>query len=321
MNKQKSNILYERLSRDDELAGPSNSIKNQQSMLEEYAERNGLTPFIHLSDDGYSGTNYERPGWQELIAMVERDEVSTIVLKDSSRMGRNYLQSGLYREMFRERGVRLIMVNDGFDSNNGEGDDFTPFREIMSEWYARDTSKKIKSVIAAKGKSGKPITGTPPYGFMKDPEEKHRWLIDPEAAAVVKRIFQMTVDGMGIYTIAGVLATEKIERPSYYLGSRGRGRHKNDYDRSQPYAWGNATIARILEKPEYAGHTVNFRTSSQNFKSKKRKKNAQEDWLIFENTHETIVNQETFDLVQKLRETPRRIDTLGEANPLTCLLF
>jgi len=140
--------------------------------------------------------------------------------------------------MFRERGVRLVMVNDGFDSDNGEGDDFTPFREIMAEWYARDTSKKIKSMFAAKAKSGKPTTSTPPYGFVKDVNDKNKWLVDPEAAAVVKRIFQMTIDGMGVHTIAGMLAAEKIERPSYYLGSRDRGRHKYDYDRSQPYAWG-----------------------------------------------------------------------------------
>ncbi len=317
---KKVNILYERLSRDDELQGPSNSILNQRQLLEEYAESNGLTPYRHICDDGWSGTRWDRPGWQELIAMVEADEVACVCIKDSSRLGRDYLRVGLYRELFREKGVRLIAVNDNYDSERGE-DDFTPFREIMAEWYARDTSKKIKSVIAAKGKSGKPITSTPPYGFIKDPEDKHRWLIDPEAAAVVRRIFQMTVDGMGIYKIAGVLAAEKIERPSYYLGSRGRGRHKNDYDRSQPYAWGDATIARILCKLEYVGHTVNFRTSSQNFKSKKRKSNEPADWLIFENTHEAIIDQATFDLVQKLRETPRRIDTLGDANPLTGLLF
>ncbi len=316
----KLTILYERLSRDDELQGPSNSILNQRQLLEDYAERNHLTPYLHIHDDGYSGTNWDRPGWQELIAKIEADEVGCLVVKDSSRMGRDYLRVGLYREMFREKGVRLIAINDGLDSSVGE-DDFTPFREIMAEWYARDTSKKIKSVIAAKGKSGKPTSCTPPYGFIKDPNDKNHWLVDPEAAAVVKRIFQMAVDGMGVHHIAGVLAQDKIERPSYYLGSRGRGRHKNDYDRDNRYAWGSATIAHILRKAEYAGHTVNFRTSSASFKSKKKVNNAPEDWLIFENTHEAIVDQATFDLVQKLRKTPRRIDTLGEANPLTGLLY
>lgn len=316
----KLTILYERLSRDDELQGPSNSILNQRQLLEDYAERNHLTPYLHIHDDGYSGTNWDRPGWQELIAKIEADEVGCLVIKDSSRMGRDYLRVGLYREMFREKGVRLIAINDGLDSSVGE-DDFTPFREIMAEWYARDTSKKIKSVIAAKGKSGKPTSCTPPYGFIKDPNDKNHWLVDPEAAAVVKRIFQMAVDGMGVHHIAGALAQDKIERPSYYLGSRGRGRHKNDYDRDNRYAWGSATIAHILRKAEYAGHTVNFRTSSASFKSKKKVNNAPEDWLIFPNTHEAIIDQATFDLVQKLRETPRRIDTLGEANPLTGLLY
>lgn len=316
----KLTILYERLSRDDELQGPSNSILNQRQLLEDYAERSNLTPYLHIHDDGYSGTNWDRPGWQELIARIEADEVGCLVIKDSSRMGRDYLRVGLYREMFREKGVRLIAINDGLDSSVGE-DDFTPFREIMAEWYARDTSKKIKSVIAAKGKSGKPTSCTPPYGFIKDPNDKNHWLVDPEAAAVVKRIFQMAVAGMGVHHIAGTLAQDKIDRPSYYLGSRGRGRHKNDYDRDNRYAWGSATIAHILRKAEYAGHTVNFRTSSASFKSKKKVNNAPEDWLIFENTHEAIIDQSTFDLVQKLRETPRRIDTLGEANPLTGLLY
>ena len=168
MKTQKINILYERLSKDDEMQGTSNSILNQKQLLEEYAERNGLTPYIHIEDDGYTGTNWNRPGWQELIEKVEADEVSCIVIKDNTRLGRDYLRAGLYREMFRERGVRLIAVNDGFDSASGE-DDFTPFREIMAEFYASDTSKKIKSVLSAKGRSGKPTANVPPYGFIKDP--------------------------------------------------------------------------------------------------------------------------------------------------------
>ena len=316
----KTTLLYARLSREDGEDGVSNSITNQLDMLRDYAGRNGFAPFECMQDDGYTGTNYNRPGWQELISRVERDEVSTIILKDSSRMGRNYLQTGLYREMFREKDIRLICVNDGTDTANGE-DDFTPFREIMAEWYARDTSRKIKSVFASKARSGKPVSSQPPYGFIKDPDDKYKWLIDEPAAAVVRRIFQMTVEGLGVHSIAGILAAEKIERPSYYLGSRGRGRHKNDYDREQPYAWGSATIAQILRHPEYAGHTVNLRTSIENFKSKKSKRLPPEEWLVFPNTHPAIVLQETWDLVQKLRKTPRRIDHLGEANPLTGLLF
>ncbi len=317
---QKWTILYERLSRDDDLQGPSNSILNQRQLLEDYAGRNSLVPFVHIEDDGYTGTNWNRPGWQELIAKVEADEVACICIKDSSRLGRDYLRVGLFRELCHEKGVRLIAVNDNFDSSLGE-DDLTPFREIMAEWYARDTSKKIKSVIAAKGKSGKPISNIPPYGFMPDPNDKHHWVIDPEAAAVVKRIFDMAMDGMGIFQIAGRLTREQIERPSYYLGVRGRGNRKSTYEQELPCDWRDCTIARILSRPEYCGHTVNFRTSSTNFKSKKRKNNTPEDWLIFENTHEAIVSQEVFDTVQKLRATVRRIDHLGAANPLTGLLY
>jgi DNA invertase Pin-like site-specific DNA recombinase len=316
----KYTILYERLSRDDLLAGESMSIANQRAMLEEYADRNGLTPYKSVCDDGFTGTNFNRPGWRELIAEVEAGNVSTILVKTLDRMGRDYLRMGLYREMFRNLGVRIVAIAEGYDSSLGE-DDFTPFKEIMAEWYARDTSRKIKSVVKSKGRSGKPISSTPPYGFVKDPQDKNRWLIDPVAADVVRRIFRMTVDGMGVHKIAGILAAEKVERPSYYLGSRGIGRHKNDYDREQPYAWGSATIASILRHLEYAGHTVNFRTSAEDFKTKKVRKNPQSEWLIFENTHPAVVDQVTFDTVQKLRETPRRIDTLGEANPLTGLLW
>ena len=317
---QKITILYERLSRDDELQGTSNSILNQKQFLEDYAERNGLTPYIHIEDDGFSGTNFKRPGWQELIAKVENDEVGCIIIKDSSRMARNYLQAGLYREMFHEKGIRLIAVNDGIDTINGE-DDFTPFREIMAEWYAKDVSKKIKAAVQTKAKSGKPITHTPIYGYIKDTNDKDKWLIDPEAAEVVRRIFQMTVEGLGIGTICKILNDEKIERPSYYLGSRGRGIFKNRYDRELPYAWGSGTIIKILKSAEYAGHTVNCRTTSTNFKSKKQDKNAPEDWIIFLNTHEPIIEQATFDLVQKLRETPRKAVSCGEPNPLTGILW
>ena len=169
MKNKRVNILYSRLSRDDELQGPSNSIVNQQQQLQEYAERNNLVPYLHIEDDGYSGTRWDRPGWEKLIAMVEADEVFCVCIKDGSRLGRDYLRVGLYRELFREKGVRLIAINDNYDSDKGD-DDFTPFREIMAEWYARDTSKKIKSVFAAKGKSGKPTASQPPYGYMKDPK-------------------------------------------------------------------------------------------------------------------------------------------------------
>jgi DNA invertase Pin-like site-specific DNA recombinase len=316
----KYTILYQRLSRDDLLNGESMSIANQRAMLEEYAEKNGFVPFKSLCDDGFTGTNFNRPGWTELISEVESGNVSTILVKTLDRMGRDYLRMGLYREMFRNLGVRIVAIAEGYDSELGE-DDFTPFKEIMAEWYARDTSRKIKSVVQSKGRSGKHVSSTPPYGFVKDEQDKNKWHIDPEAAEVVCRIFKMTVDGIGIGKIARILSEEKVERPSHYLGSRGRGRHMNDYDRDHPFAWGDATIAKILRTLEYCGHTVNFRTTTTDFKAKKRKSNDPDKWLIFYDTHDKIVDQETYDLVQKLRETPRRYDRFEEANPLTGLLW
>ncbi|MCL2004096.1 MAG: recombinase family protein [Oscillospiraceae bacterium] len=320
MNKQKVNILYERLSRDDELQGSSNSILNQRQLLEEYAERNGLTPYIHICDDGYSGTNWDRPGWQELIAKVEADEVACICIKDGSRLGRDYLRAGLYRELFREKGVRLIAVNDNYDSERGE-DDFTPLRALFAEWFARDTSKKLKTVFTAKAKSGKPMTGNVPYGFLKDPNDKHKWLIDPEVAQIVKRIYSMAVEGIGPHEIAKRLTADQVECPSYYLGSRGIGSYRDRYNKEHPYYWRGTTVICILSKAEYCGHTVNLRTKKENFKSNKQTKTPKEEWLVFANTHEKIISQETFDTVQKLRGTPRRHNDHGAPHPMTGLLF
>ena len=305
VSKQKCTILYARLSRDDGEDSISNSIKNQRDMLEEYAQRNRLTPFVHIQDDGYSGTNWDRPGWQELIAEVDAGRVQSLVVKNLDRIGRDYLRVGLYREMFREKGVRLIAVNDGIDSALGE-DDFTPFREIMAEWFARDTSRKIKSVIDAKGKAGKPVANQPPYGYVKDPNDINKWVVDPEAAAVVKRIFRMSIEGMGPFNIAAKLHEEKVECPSYYLAQRGLGNYKTNYDKARPYAWRYQSISQMLSRVEYLGHTVNFKGEKPNFKSKKYVRKPREEWLIFENTHEAIITPETFETVQRLRTTVRR---------------
>jgi len=316
---EKMTILYQRLSKDDELQGESNSIVNQRRMLEEYAERNGFIPYESLSDDGYSGTNFNRPAWQELIMRVENDEVGTIILKDSSRMGRNYLQAGLFREMFREKNVRLICVNDGTDTANGE-DDFTPFREIMSEWYARDTSRKIKSVIHAKGREGKPLSSTL-YGYRRDPNDKNGRIIDEEAAEVVRRIFRMTVDGMGPYQIAKRLMDEKVERPSYYLVRAGIlvGDGKCNYNLR--YNWRGGTIITMLKKREYMGDLVNFKMYTPSFKSKKQVANAPENVMIFEDAIPQIIDRPTWELAQTLRRTIRRISGEYETNPLTGLLL
>ena len=320
MNKQKLTILYERLSRDDGEDSISNSIKNQQNLLQEYAEKNRLTPYIHVFDDGYSGTGWNRPGWQKVIDEIEAGHVQNLVVKNLDRIGRDYLRVGLLMETLTSKSIRLIAVGDGIDTARGE-DDFAPFRAIFAEWFARDTSKKIKAVINAKGNSGKPTTNEAIYGFIKDPNDKNHWLIDEPAAGIVRRIFDMTIDGVGPYEIARRLTEEKVECPSYYLGSRGRGTSLNNYNADQPYTWWCSTVTNIIRKPEYAGHTVNFRTKRENFKSKKATMIAPEDWLIFEHTHEAIVTQEVFDTAQKLRGTPRRVDRFGEANPLTGLMF
>ena len=315
----KITALYERLSRDDDLQGDSNSIKNQRQLLSEYAERNGFENVRHFQDDGYSGTNFDRPGWQAMIELVERGEVGTIILKDSSRMGRDYLRTGLYREMFREKNVRLIAVNDGTDTF-AKDDDFTPFREIMSEWYARDTSKKIRSVFQTKGKSGKPLTTNVIYGFKKSEDDKDVWLVDEPAAEVVRRIFTLAMNGVGPYQIAKIMTDEKVPRPAVHNALRDGGAYVPQ-GKTDDHIWRGGTVTDILSKPEYCGHTVNFRTERVSFKSKKKLGRPREDWQIFENTHPAIIDQATFDTVQKLRGTPRRIDSLGEANPLTGLLF
>ena len=320
MNTQKITILYERLSKDDELQGPSNSILNQRSLLEEYAERNKLNPYTHIQDDGYSGTNWDRPGWQELMTKIENDEVQNLIVKDSSRIGRDYLRVGLFREMLREKGVRLIAVNDGIDTFTND-DDFTPFREIMSEWYARDTSKKIKTAFKTKGQSGKPVTGKPPYGYVKDPNDKYKWLIDPEAAAVVRRLYDLTVSGKNLEEICRILHSEKVERPSYYSAKRGQINSDKALEAADPYLWRPQVIRDILARQEYLGHLVNFRHSKPSYKSKRMVINPRENWLIFENNHEPIVDQKTWELAQRVRQTVKRTDTTGEANPFTGLLF
>jgi len=318
---EKITALYERLSREDKLQGDSNSIINQKSILENYAVSKGFTNYRHFSDDDYTGTNWERPAWKELIAEIEAGNVSEIIVKDMSRVGRDYLRVGLFMEMLRESGIRLIAVNDGVDTFEGD-DDFTPFRNIISEWYARDTSRKIRASVQNKGNSGKPLTTRPIYGYKLDPNDKNHWLIDEEAAAIVRRIFQMAMNGMGAFKIAKQFSYEKIERPSYYFATRYMtGESQSIRDLSEPYVWHSSTIKGILSKAEYCGHTVNFRSSKISYKDKKIKKNDKKDWKIFKNTHESVIDEETFEIVQRLLKTPRRVDTTGEANPLTGLMW
>lgn len=320
MSKQVLTILYERLSKDDGEDGLSNSIATQMTMLQDYAERNGLIPYVHIQDDGYRGTNWERPGWQEVITKIENGEVKNLVVKDSSRMGRDYLRVGLYREMFHEKGVRLIAISDGIDTLHGD-DDFTPFREIIAEWHSLDTSKKIKAAFRTKGQSGKPITGKPPFGYVKDPNDKYKWLVDPEAAAVVRRIFDMTLEGICPEEICRIFHREKIERPSYYSAKRGQIKFDKALDTDNPYLWRANVIRDILERLEYLGHLVNFRYRKPSYKSKKVVENPRDEWLIFENVNEPIIDKKSWELAQRTRKVVKRTDTTGEANPLTGLVF
>ena len=318
MRNEKITPLYERLSRDDELQGESNSISNQKQMLEEFARRNGLPNPTHFTDDGVSGTRFDRPGFLAMMEEVEAGRVEAIVIKDMSRLGRDYLKVGQVMEILRQRGVRLIAINDGVDSLNGD-DVFTPFRNIMNEFYARDTSRKIRSVFKSKGMSGKHLTGTVIYGYLWDEKREH-WLVDEEAAAVVRHIFALAMEGYGPYQIATKLSEEKIEMPAVHLARYGEGVNKNKAF-ADIYRWSASTIVEILKKQEYLGHTVNFKTR-KHFKDKKSHYVDESEWTIFENTHEAIIDQETFDNVQRIRGNARRYpDGFGESHPLTGLMY
>ena len=315
--------LYERLSRDDDGDGDSNSIVHQKQMLEAYAKEHGFVNLRHYTDDGWSGASFDRPAWNELVAGVKAEEITTVIVKDLSRVGRDHLQVGFFTDiLFREKEVHFIAIGNGIDSNDQQSSEFAPFLNIMNEWYVRDTSKKIKSVLKARGMSGSAHTSNCAcYGYKKDPENPDKWVIDEEAASVVREIFQMCVDGKGPYEIARCLAERKVERPSYYLAKRGLGNHQSDCDYSNPYTWRGHTVATILERPEYTGCTVNFRTYKNSYKDKKIKKADKSDWVIFEGTQEPIIDKETWSIVQNLRKHTRRTDSLGEANPLTGKVF
>ena len=318
MRNEKITPLYERLSRDDELQGESNSISHQKQMLEEFARRNGLPNPTHFTDDGVSGTRFDRPGFLAMMEEVEAGRVEAIVIKDMSRLGRDYLKVGQVMEILRQRGVRLIAINDGVDSLKGD-DDFTPFRNIMNEFYARDTSRKIRSVFKSKGMSGKHLTGTVIYGYLWDEKREH-WIVDEEAAAVVRHIFALAMEGYGPYQIATKLSEEKIEMPAVHLARYGEGVNKNKTF-ADIYRWSASTVVEILKKREYLGHTVNFKTR-KHFKDKKSHYVDESEWTIFENTHEAIIDQETFDNVQRIRGNARRYpDGFGEAHPLTGLMY
>lgn len=312
--------LYCRLSRDDELSGDSNSIVNQKAILKKYAEDNGFRNLRFYVDDGVSGTTFDRPDFNRMIADVESGMVGTIIIKDMSRLGRDYLKVGYYTEiMFPEAGVRFIAINNSIDSANQQDSDFTPFLNIINEWYAKDTSKKIRAVFKSKGESGKPLCTNPPYGYVKDPEDKLKWIIDEEAAEVVREIFRLCMAGFGPSQIARQLETRCVNVPTVHLRSKGINTPARPPE--NPYAWQSRSVADILAKMEYLGHTVNFKTFKKSYKNKTKLQNKPEDWLIFENTHEAIIDDGTWETVQKIRDGKRRPSRMGEMGMLSGMMY
>ena len=317
----KITALYCRLSRDDELDGDSNSIRNQKEILQKFADDNGFINTEFFIDDGYSGTNFERPEWQRLLSLAEDDAVGAIIVKDMSRLGRDYLKVGYYtEELFPDLGIRFIAINNGIDSASKQESDFTPFLNIINEWYAKDTSKKIRAVFKAKGQSGKPLSVNPPYGYLKSPDNKDEWIIDEEAANVVREAFRMCIAGYGPSQIANEFSERKILNPTAHAKAIGVGKpDRRIY--MDDYSWSASTILRMLARQEYLGSVVNFKTHRKSYKQKKQIWNDPSEWEVFDNIHEPIIDKETFDIVQQIREGRRRKTPLGEMPMLSGMLY
>ncbi|HFI0446293.1 TPA: recombinase family protein [Streptococcus suis] len=322
-------VVYCRLSQDDGLDGDSNSIINQKNILFEVVAREKLPNPVLFVDDGFSGTNFDRPAISEALRLVENGQVANFIVKDLSRLGRSYIKVGQLTEItFPSFDVRFIALNDGIDSNkpNDTNSIFLPIKSLMDEMYAADTSKKIRAVVQAKAKSGERVTTNPPYGYLKDPGDPKNWIIDPVASEVVKRIFQEAKSGKSANEIGKLLEIEHIEKPDVYRIKNGRkplsGVKNSNYS---PYYWSRETITRLLGREEYLGHTVNLRKRSKSYKDKRQINNPKEDWLIFKNTHEAIIDQETFDIVQKMRShkrsNQRYKNRLGHENLFAGLVF
>ena len=296
--------LYCRLSRDDGAEGESNSIANQKKLLAKYAKEHGFTNTKFYVDDGYTGTNFNRPGFQQMLEDMEMGYISTVIVKDSSRFGRNYLEVGQYTDYyFPEHNIRFIAINDCIDSDNGE-DDFSAFRNVMNEMYAKDISRKVRSSHRLRGNAGEPLA-PPPYGYVKDPENKKKWIIDSDAAEVVQRIFRLCIEGNGNETIARILQDDKVLVPQAYWQSKGmsRGGKKTQ---PNPYKWCKTTIAKMLEQQEYCGDIINFKSYSKSFRNKTRVENPKENWAIFKDVHEPIIDRETWERVQELTKNSKR---------------
>ena len=313
LNENRITALYCRLSQDDGREGESNSIVNQKALLNEYARKNRFKNLRFFVDDGYSGTTFDRPAFREMEKMIENGEIGTVIVKDMSRLGRNYLQVGMYTDIvFPENDVRFIAINDNVDSAVQTEFDMTPIRNFCNELYARDTAKKIKSTLKMKGESGKHLTTILPFGFIKDNDDKDKWLIDEPAAIVVRKIFDLCANGFGPLQIAKRLRAEEVLIPTAYYAQRDGKLYERD-----PFNWDQKTVAGILERVEYLGHTVNFKTTSKNYKSKKRIQNPPEKQMIFKNTHPAIISDELFETVQKIREGKRRPTATGKMSLLS----
>lgn len=296
--------LYCRLSRDDGAEGESNSIANQKKLLAKYAKEHGFTNTKFYVDDGYTGTNFNRPGFQQMLEDMDMGYISTVIVKDSSRFGRNYLEVGQYTDYyFPEHNIRFIAINDCIDSDNGE-DDFSAFRNVMNEMYAKDISRKVRSSHRLRGNAGEPLS-PPPYGYVKDPANKKKWIIDPDAAEIVRRIFRLCIEGNGNETIARILQDDKILVPQAYWQSKGmsRGGKKTQ---PNPYKWCKTTIAKMLEQQEYCGDIINFKSYSKSFRNKIRVENPKENWAVFKDVHEPIIDRETWERVQELTKNSKR---------------
>ena len=311
--------LYARLSKDDDLVGDSNSIVHQKEILAQYAKEHGFTNIEFYVDDGFSGTNFNRPDFQRMMADAEEGKISTVIVKDMSRFGRDYIMVGYYTEIyFSNLDIRFIAINDNVDSSIQTENDLTPFKNVFNEWYAKDTSKKIRAVFKAKGNSGKHLTTNPPFGYIKDPNDKDKWIIDEEAAGTVRRIFQMFVDGVRMPEIARKLTEEKVETPQLYNIHRDRSIHKlSEY----PEIWSVGTIKNMLDQVAYVGHTVNFQTAKKSYKNKKQVRLPKEGWVIYRNTQEAIIDEKTFETVQQMRNVKRAYTKFNEPNMFSGLLF
>ncbi|MDR0325125.1 MAG: recombinase family protein [Oscillospiraceae bacterium] len=320
MKQSKITALYSRLSRDDELQGESNSITNQKIILDDYALKNALPNPTHFSDDGWSGTRWDRPDFVRLMDEIASENVAVLVIKDMSRLGRDHLRVGLFLEQLRDNGVRLIAVNDGVDTARGE-DDFMPFRNILSEWHARDTSRKIKAVFQSRMENGKRCSGAIPYGFIRNNGSTHDLIIDEEAAVIVRRIFQMVIDGKGVNDIARTLMNEQVPIPSEHFKRIGMEVRSKTY--TDPYAWSPTTISYLISKHEYKGTVILGKTKNITYKGKKKAvKVPSEEWFVFESALPAIVDAETWENAQRLKRTVRRAPKCDEApNPLTGLLY